>query len=294
MLRMLPRSENGFSLVELMISLAIFLVIASGVFGALGYYTQHYQRTQLTVDMHDNLRSAIDLLAQEIGQAGLLSSNSNQITTLGVAVATGSQTVAFGSAANIFVGEKLLVDAGPSQELVAVTAVSSNNVTAVFGLPHANGAVINALGVFPQGVLSGSTANQLQLVGDINGDGTVVYVEYNCNNQAPGPGTLTRSITPISAAAKNASMILLDKVMPNPGGTPCFQYPATALVPQVGVTMTVQSTTIDPVTGTYLTITKQALDLVPRNVQMGFTMASASPAVITRLQPTPPGIPIVH
>jgi prepilin-type N-terminal cleavage/methylation domain-containing protein len=293
-------SENGYSMVELMISMAIFLIISSGLFGALGYYMKDYQRTQLTVDMHDNLRSAIDLMAQEIGQAGLLSSNTNQITTLGAAVATGSQTVAFGSAATIFVGEKLLIDAGSNQELVSVTAVSSNNVTAVFGLSHASGAVVNALGVFPQGVLSSSTANQLQLVGDINGDGTLVYVEYNCNNQAPGPGTLTRSITPISAAAKNASTILLDKVMPNPGGTACFQYGSaitaggSTFIPQVGVTMTVQSSTIDPVTGVFLTITKQALDLVPRNVQMGVIMASASPALTTRLQPTPPGIPIVH
>jgi hypothetical protein len=209
--------------------------------------------------------------------------------------------VAFASAASIFVGEKLLVDTGPIQELITVTGVSSNNVTAVFALPHASGAAINALGVFPQGVLSTSTANQLQLVGDINGDGTLVYVEYNCNNQAPGPGTLTRSITPISAATKNTSAILLDKVMPNPGGTPCFQYPSTlptaggfTFVPQVGVTMTVQSSTLDPFSGTYLTITKQALDLVPRNVQMGLTMANASPSVTTRLQPTPPGIPILH
>src|ERR1700722_17690935 len=106
--RTLRLSENGYSMVELMISMAIFLIISSGLFGALGYYMKNYQRTQLTVDMHDNLRSAIDLMAQEIGQAGLLSSNTNQITTLGAAVATGSQTVAFGSAATIFVGEKLL------------------------------------------------------------------------------------------------------------------------------------------------------------------------------------------
>jgi|CZKC01.1.fsa_nt_gi prepilin-type N-terminal cleavage/methylation domain-containing protein len=299
MLRMLRRTENGFSLVELMFSLAIFLIIASGVFGALGYYLQTYQRTQLTVDMHDNFRSATDLMAQEIGQAGLLSAKTTQITTLGAAVSSGTQTVAFASAASIFVGEKLLVDAGASQELVSVTAVSSNDVTAVFELSHSSGAVINALGVFPQGVLSTSTANQLQLVGDINGDGTIVYVEYNCNNQAPGPGTLTRSITPISALTKNGSTVLLDNVMPNPGSTPCFQYPSPlptgsgfTFVPQVGVTMTVQSSTLDPLTGTYLTITKQALDLIPRNVQMGLIMATASPALTTRLQPTPPGIPL--
>jgi len=290
--------ESGFSLLELMASMTILLVIAGGVFAALGYYQKNYQRTQLTVDMHDTLRSAIDLMTQEIGQAGLLSSTSNQLTTLGAAVTGGviAQSPAVVSASNIFVGEKLLVDTGLNQELVAVTAVNSNNVTAIFQKNHNSGAVVNALGIFPQGILSTSTANQLQLIGDISGDDTLVYVEYNCNNQAPGPGTLTRSITPISAASKNAASILLDKVMPNPGGTACFQYPSPlpaaagfTFVPQVGVTLTVQSSSLDPVTGTYLTITKQALNLVPRNVQMGLTMANAG--VTSNLQPAPLGVP---
>ncbi|MFZ0819518.1 MAG: prepilin-type N-terminal cleavage/methylation domain-containing protein [Candidatus Acidiferrales bacterium] len=290
--------ERGFSLLELMASLSIFLVIAAAVFEVLVYYQQNYQRTQLTVDMHDSLRGAIDMLTQEIGQAGLLSSNSNQVTTLGEAVTAGitGQSVTFTSASSIFVGEQLLVDTGFNQELVAVTSVTLNNVTGIFAKNHSNGAAINVLGVFPQGVLSSSTANQLQLVGDINGDGTLVYVEYDCNNQAPGPGTLTRSVTPISAPSKNAASILLDKVMPNPGGTPCFQYPSPlpsaagfTFVPQVGVTLTVQSSSLDPVTQTYLTITKQALDLMPRNVQMGLAMANSG--VTSSLQPAPPGIP---
>jgi prepilin-type N-terminal cleavage/methylation domain-containing protein len=298
MLKTSSHTQNGFSLVELMFSMAILLIIVSGVFGALGYYTKNYQRTQITVDMHDNLRSALDLMAQEIGQAGFLSNNTTPVTTLAAAVTAGANTVAFTSAVNVYAGEQLLIDQGASQELVTVTTVSSNNVTATFGSAHANGAAVNVRGVIPSGVLSTSTANQLQLVGDINGDGNLVYVEYNCNNQAPGPGTLTRSITPINQTTKNASTILLDKVMPNPSGTNCFQYPSPlptaagyTFVPQVGVTLTVQSSTIDPVTGVYLTITKQALDLVPRNVQMGLIMASASPVVTTRLQPVPSVLP---
>jgi prepilin-type N-terminal cleavage/methylation domain-containing protein len=301
MIRALRQTESGFSLLELVASISILLVIAGAAFSAMSSYQGMYQRTELTSDIHDTTRSAIDLMAQEIGQAGLLSSTSNQVTTLGAAV-TGSgtaQSVAVTSASGVFVGEKLLVDVGSHQELVAVTAVSSNNVTGIFTASHTNGAVVTALGVFPQGVLSTSTANQLQLVGDINGDGTLVYVEYNCNNQSPGPGTLTRSITPITAAAKNASSILVDSVMPNPGGTACFQYQSVTVggftfVPQVGVTLTLRTSSRDPVTGQYLTITKQALDLVPRNVQMGLNLANASTPVTGRLQPTPPGVPILN
>jgi prepilin-type N-terminal cleavage/methylation domain-containing protein len=303
MARALPQHEIGFSLLELMVSTAVLTVIAGAAFGAMSYYQGTYQRTELTADMHDTTRSAIDLMAQEIGQAGLLSSGSIQLTTL-VATVTGgtaTQSVSLASTTGIFVGEKLLVGIGSSQELVAVSAVTSTSVTSIFAQSHANGAVVNALGVFPQGVLSTSNANQLQLVGDINDDGTLVYVEYNCNNQSPGPGTLTRSITPITAVAKNQSSILVDGVMPNPGGTPCFQYPSPlpaaggfTFVPQVGVTLTVQSPSRDPVTGQYLTVTKQALDLVPRNVQLGLNLANASTPVTDRLQPTPPGVPILN
>jgi Tfp pilus assembly protein PilV len=299
MIRASRQNESGFSLLELLASITALLVIGSGALSALSYYQGIYQRTQLTANMDDTTRSAFDLMEQEIGQAGLLSSTSNQVTTLGASV-TGSgtaQSVAFTSASSVFVGEKLLVDVASNQELVAVTVLSSNNMTGIFATSHSNGAVVNAVGVFPQGVLSTSTANQLQLVGDINGDGTLVYVEYNCNNQSPGPGTLTRSITPITAATKNASSILVDAVLPNPGGTACFQYQSVTVggftfVPQVGVTLTVRSSSLDPVTGQYLTVTKQALDLVPRNVQMGLNLANAS--LTNRLQPIPPGVPILN
>jgi len=297
MISPLQPDERGFSLLELMASIAVLLVIAGGVFSAMSYYQRYYQRTQLTTDMHDDARSAIDLITQEVGQAGLLPSVASPTTTLNGAVVLSalSQSVVLTSAANVFVGENLLVDVGANQEMVTVTAVSSNTVTGIFLKSHITGAPVNTIGIFPQGVLSSSTANQLRLFGDINADGTLVYVEYNCNNQSPGPGTLTRSITPISAVTKNASSVLIDNVMPNASGTACFQISSFTLsgftfVNQVGVTLTVQSPSRDPVTKQFLTITKEALNIVPRNVQMGLTMANGG--VTDRLQVTPPGIPI--
>lgn len=61
-------------------------------------------------------------------------------TTITPAItATGVQTVAVASAANIFAGSALLVDSGGSAELVYVQTVSGSNITANFTKTHSGG-----------------------------------------------------------------------------------------------------------------------------------------------------------
>lgn len=292
------RSEHGFSLLELMVSTVVMLIVAGGAFGALNYYQKTYQHTEISADMHDNLRSAIDLIIQEVSQAGSLPSGTlGARNTNGAIFASGvAQAVNLNDATSLFTGEKLLVDAGASQELVTVTAINGNSITGVFAQNHNNNTQVNAMGVFPQGILNTSTATKLQLFGDINGDGTLVYVEYTCNYVAGGPGTLTRSVTPVGTGAVNPATVLVDNLIHNPGGTPCFQYPAAppvvagfTFVNQVGVTLTVQSTTKDVLTGHFEKMTKSATDIVPRNVQMGLDLANAG--LTDSLQPAPNPIP---
>ncbi len=300
MTRTRHRAEKGFSLLELMVSTVIMMVVAGGVFQALNYYQKTYQRTESSADMHDNLRSAIDLIIQEAGQAGSL----NLGTTLGTrnlpnGVPIGSpvaQLVTVSDTTGIFAGEKLLVDAGPSQELVTVTVVGANSITGVFANNHNALAQVNAIGVFPEGILGTSTGTKLQLFGDLNGDGTLVYVEYTCNYVAGGPGTFTRSVTPVGLGAINPADVLVDNLIPNPDGSPCFQYPAAPpvvagfmFINQVGVTLTVQTATRDALTENFLTMTKSALDIVPRNIQMGLDMANAG--WVRRLQSKPNQMP---
>src|SRR6266700_3154496 len=173
MTRTRHRAQRGFSLVELMVSTVVMLIVAGGAFGALNYYQKTYQRTEISADMHDNLRSAIDLITQEVGQAGSL----NLGTTLGTrqptnGVPVGSpvaQVVLMNDTSGIFPNEKLLVDAGASQELVTVTAVAANSVTGVFAIAHNAATQVSAIGVFPEGILNTSTATKLRLFGDING-----------------------------------------------------------------------------------------------------------------------------
>ncbi len=288
------QSEAGFSLLELTASMAILLVVCGAALSALGAFQKSYGSTLLRSDMHAGVRSATELLAQEIGQAGSVPATQ---TTLGAAVTALStaQVVTVGSSAGMYVGEKLQIDTGATQETVTITALSYtlNTITAVFTQAHASGVLVQAIGVFPQGILSSSTGTQLQMFGDINADGTLQFVEYNCDTTA---GTLTRSITPvIGSTAKNTPVVLVQNLIANPGGTSCFQYTWTTsgtytIATSVSLTLTTQTAKPDPQTGVYATMTKSFLNLDPRNLIDGLDLANNS--MTNRLQPTPSNLPL--
>src|ERR1700680_2933883 len=152
--RAFPSTCGGFSLLELMVSMGILSLIMGGFISALSTSEQSYARTELGSDMYENVRSVAELLAQEIGQAGLVSLPA---TTLTGAVAIGATTATVVSqTASMYVGEQLLVDAGSaSEELVTLTAVTSTTFTAgtAFAHAHASGAPVTVLGAYPSGIV---------------------------------------------------------------------------------------------------------------------------------------------
>jgi hypothetical protein len=241
--------------------------------------------------MHSGMRAALELMTQEIGQAGLLSFTQRTVAAA-VAESPNAQSVTLSSVTDIFVGEKLLVDTGTQQELVGVTAIGGSSVTGIFNKNHASGAIVNAYGIFPQGIMSSSSATQLQLFGDLYADGSLVFARYDCDTTA---GTLSRSVTPVSAGSINSSQVLVANIIANPGGTACFQYTSVTnsgftFVTSVAVTLSVRTEQRDPQTNAYVTMTKSFLNLAPRNVLVG--LDSAQNAIISRLQPTPPNLPL--
>ena len=272
----LSNRDEGFSLIECMVSMGVMLFLMASVFHVLGKYQRGYQNEQATTDIRQGARGAMELLSQEVGQAGYLGSTPTP-RALSASVtgnSTDPQTVALSSTANLFPGEKLLVDTGAASEVVAVTSVSGNSVSGIFRKNHNTQNVpVNTSGVFAQGVLlppapGQPTPNQLQIFGDINGDGILQYVEYTYD---PAAGTLSRSITPYPDTVQGPARVLLRNLQPNPGGTDFFQY---YLKPdnfgktyrtEVTVTATTQTESPDPETKQYRTMTS-SLVLTARNV----------------------------
>ena len=228
------RRQVGFSLLEVMAAMSILLIVSGTVVSAMLQMTKVEGSVTNQTEMHSSVRNATELLAQEVGQAGRVAVP-QPITLAGnvlaPAGAAAPATVAVSSATSLFVGEKIVVDTGGNRETVTLTAVNpgANTITAAFNLAHATTVPVLVAGSFVSGIVppsfaSGSTATKLKLYGDINGDGILRYVEYTCD---AATGNFYRNVVPLTAGAKpplDPSMILINNILPNPGGTPCFSY----------------------------------------------------------------------
>lgn len=295
--------DGGFTMIELLVSTAVLLVVSGIIVGSTIDMTRLGQKMTNRSDMHSGVRNATALLQQEVGQAGRVSLPA--LVTLTGATGIGTFTVAVTDTEGMFVGEHLIVGAGATEETITLTQVDmgADTITANFGFAHAVGARVMATGGFSAGVIpttmaNGSTGNVLKIVGDVNGDGRMVYVEYTCDlaNER-----LYRNVMPYNAAAKPAvtvEQILLTNLLANPpnaGGVvpPCFLYQertfsGTTWVIGVAIMTTVRSQQRDQNTGDFQRVTKALLNVSPRNVVAVWQNASLSNT--NRVQPLPPSV----
>lgn len=316
---MTRKKQIGFSLAETMASLAVLFAVGGIVMSGM----VQLMKTQGTIanrtEMHSSVRSATELLQQEIGQAGKISLGSPSANiSLAAAVVAGANPTAFtlsasdGSNITVYPNEVLTVDLGINQEVVTVSTGSGSSGTALFQVNHAPNAPVTALGAFGTGVVppaaapanypSGSTPTVLKLYGDLNGDGNMMYVEYTCTQgTSTAPGSLYRNEMSITQGAKPAvdnTMILLSNVLANPNDAngnpvPCFAYQVQPLgsnycVVDVAVTLTVQTQLKDQQTNQYQPETKALLNVAPRNVVEVYDTASLVDPL--RSQPMPASV----
>jgi hypothetical protein len=250
--------------------------------------------------MHSGVRNATELLQQEVGQAGRIALPGRVTTTSAVAVGAATVTLAStapgAATAGMFVGEKLAIGTGDLQEIVTITAINGDQITGTFANAHPANALVAATGGFAAGVVptttaNGSTGTVLKILGDINHNGSMVYVEYRCD---VATRRLYRNSMPFDAAVKPAvtvEQILLDNILANPDGTSCFTYQQKTVMGRtyavgVAITLTVRTQERDRVTNAFQTETKALLNVSPRNVFNVWQMASLNET--DRVQPIPP------
>jgi hypothetical protein len=153
-------------------------------------------------------------------------------------------------------------------------------------------------GVIPTTIPNGSDGMTLKILGDINANGRMVYVEYRCDL---ANGRLFRNVMAFDAVAKppvTVEQVLLDNLLinpPDPDGTvpPCFLYDertfsGTTFVIGVAVMTTVRTQERDFHTKDFQRVTKALLNVSPRNVVNVWQLASLD--YRNRIQPIPPTV----
>lgn len=290
--------ESGFTLIEMMISIALLMIVSGTVMkGVLDMTTVNAVITNRT-DMHNGVRNATELLTQEVGQAGRVTVP--EATVLSAASVFNTTALTVNSTNQLFVNEQIVVDTGNTEETTTITAINGNVLTVgALDYAHAAGARVRAAGGFATGVVpdnmaNGSSGTHLKIYGDINGDGSMVYVEYWCDiNGDTGVGRLYRNSMPFTQVGKPAptvEQILIDNIATNPDNTPCFSYQKQTVsgvtyVTDVAITLTVQTNKVDPITKRVQTETKALLNVAPRNVFNVWQLASLG--FTNRVQPMP-------
>jgi prepilin-type N-terminal cleavage/methylation domain-containing protein len=258
------KGQKGFSLLELLVAVAILVIVAGAVMSGMIRTTRSEATVMNRTQMHAGVRNATELMEQEIGQAGKLPTTSTNPLTIQFAAAVPasqggtSATGTVSSTSGLFVGEQLTVDPNsPSanttnEETVTISAIDlvAKTVTATFYNSHAAGTPIPALvmGGFVSGIIPPNTSSMLvlranetagrtlassqasssttlKLFGDIDASGNMYYVVYQCSPNTSGTGKLVRyASTDLLSAATAPGTVLLDNLFDTQDGTSCFTY----------------------------------------------------------------------
>lgn len=217
----LHASAAGFSLLELLVSVAILTLLMAIVFQFLSSNQKRYRSQQLLAEVSQGGRSAFEVMTQELNQAGYNPPFSTN-KTVGGSGATNpgaplaSLPVSGGSPATkgIFYGSRLVIGntctgspATCNQEEVLInadtsygtTAMTATNVPVVLvnshspgepiftrNYPYANGIIYDHR---TAGTGLGVADNKLRFFGDLLDTGHLYYGEYRLQCEGSTPGT---------------------------------------------------------------------------------------------------------
>jgi len=216
----------GFSLIEMLVSVAIIMLLMSAVFPFLFQSQKRYQGNVVIAEANQSARAALEVITQEVGQAGFNPNfTANKTSAVSVTPNASAQCITLNNISQINPGDWISVDTGPSNEMVQVLSTSdvsgtpcgsSNQIQAVFQKPHAGSTtpfpILSYKMPYGTGILrttGTSTDQRLEFYGDIYQDGVIRYVVYSLSPVSPAAsvsinGTtytlynLYRSVTPVT------------------------------------------------------------------------------------------------
>ncbi|MCL5671514.1 MAG: prepilin-type N-terminal cleavage/methylation domain-containing protein [Acidobacteria bacterium] len=217
---------SGFSLIEMLVSVVIIVLLMSAVFPFLFQSQKRYQGQVVTAEANQSARAALEVMTQEIGQAGFNPNfTANKTSAAVVAPNSSAQCVTLSDIHQIDPGDWVSVDTGSTNELVQVLSTSnisgtpcgaSNQIQGVFLMAHDGSTtpfpVISYKMPYGTGILGtagASTDQRLEFYGDIYQDGVIRYVVYSLSPVIPAVSVsingatytlydLDRSVTPVT------------------------------------------------------------------------------------------------
>src|SRR5215470_14041563 len=164
--------QKGFSLLELLVALAILVIVAGTVISGMIRLTWSQSTITNRTQVHSSVRNATEMMQQEIGQAGRIAAQQGLQFTTAITVPAGSASVSAtptltttaatgASTDGLYVGEQLIVDpsaniaAGYNEETVTITAINttSHTITATFSYSHAANTPVMVMGGFASGII---------------------------------------------------------------------------------------------------------------------------------------------
>jgi prepilin-type N-terminal cleavage/methylation domain-containing protein len=270
--------ETGFSLLEMLASVLIITVLMSAIFSFMFQAQKRFQGNTVIAESNQGTRGALEIMTQEIGQAGFNPNFVPHKTCNAVVNANAApQCVTISDLRQVNPGDWLSVDVGGNNELVKVAGTTAtgacsgaNQMQGVFQVNHTGTpfTIISYKMPYPSGILQGtgtSDDHNLKFFGDINADGNINYVVYSLS-PTTNPATtvsvdgttyklcnLTRSIAPVTfvaGAVSNPASPLVQNVLYDatakrgPTGQPIFGYPNLVTVGIVPNQVTVVGTVV--------------------------------------------------
>lgn len=267
--------DSGFSLLELLVSVAILTFLMAIVFQFLSTNQRRYRSQQLLAEMAQGGRSAFEVMGQELNQAGYNPPfRSNKSVGGSGMISPGSPLVSLpvsgGSPATkgVFYGSRLVIGntctgtpVTCNQEEVQVNADSTYGTTAITASTapmvlvnsHAAGEPIFSRNYpFPNGIIyDNRTAgtglavadNKIRFYGDIMDTGDLYYGEYRLQCEGSTPGTWVDACTSTCTTGPFTLTRFVTKLANSSSGV--FQIPASKAAALDGATVSPLVSNID-------------------------------------------------